>query len=340
MSIPAAAIFGFRGPVLDRQEIDFFREVNPLGFVVFERNICSPEQLRSLTRSLCDISQREDVPILIDQEGGRVSRLRTPHWRAALPAALFGDVYMEDPGKGLRAAWLNSRLIAHDLFWLGINVNCFPVLDLRVLGAHPVIGDRAFSHDPVAVSELGLAQCQGLKAGGVMPVIKHLPGHGRSMKDSHLELPVVTTSLGDLEKADFVPFRALRSQALGMTAHIVYSGVDKNEPASTSKSLISKIIRGSIGFEGLLISDDISSNMQALSGDAVVRTQSCLQAGCDVILHCDGDLKAMESLASYIPELAFESRARLARAISCKQLPDPFDVKEGLAELEALIPGK
>ena len=259
----APAIFGLSGPALTAAERAFFTEVNPLGFILFTRNCREPAQLRALTDSLRDLTGRADTPILIDQEGGRVTRLGPPHWRKPPAAAGFARLAEVDVQAGVHAIKLNARLIADDLHRLGINVDCMPVLDLPQPDAHPIIGDRALGHEPAGIARLGRATCVGLIEGGVLPVIKHIPGHGRATADSHEALPRVDTPLLELKMSDFAPFRTLGDMPLAMTAHVVYTAIDPNNAATVSPVLIDSIIREHIGFDGLLMSDDISANMKA-----------------------------------------------------------------------------
>ena len=299
-----AVIYGFEGPALIDAETEFFREVNPWGYIVFARNIETPDQLLKLTDALRELSGREDVPILIDQEGGRVARLRGPQWRAAPPGAVFGEAWARDPETAREATWLNSRLLALELKASGINVDCVPMLDIRAPGSNDVvIGDRAYSGDPHVVSVLGRAAAEGLLAGGVLPVIKHLPGHGRARIDSHEGLPVVDASLEALEQTDFVPFRALGDLPIGMTGHLIFTALDDKVPSTLSKRVIDEAIRsdapGRIGFDGLLMTDDLS--MGALQGNFKERARASLAAGCDMVLVCnspEGRAEVLENCSS------------------------------------------
>lgn len=323
-----AVIYGFEGLTLSQNEQEFFRDVDPWGYIVFARNIETPDQLLELTDALRDLSGRSDVPILIDQEGGRVARLRSPHWRDAPPTAVFGEAWTRDPESALEATRLNSRLLAHELKASGITVDCVPMLDIRAEGSNEVvIGDRAYSDDPAIVSQLGRAAAEGLLAGGVLPVIKHLPGHGRSIVDSHDGLPVVEASLEELENSDFVPFRALNDMVLGMTGHLVYTAIDPGVCSTLSKRLVDEVIRskapGRIGFDGLLMTDDLS--MGALEGDFAVRTQASLKAGCDLILHCNGDMAEMQAIAAETPMLVGKALKRAEAAIDAFETPEDFD---------------
>ncbi len=311
MSVPAAVIFGCAGTALTDDERAFFRDVDPLGFILFARNIEAPDQVRRLVDSMRDSAGRDDAPVLIDQEGGRVQRLKPPHWRLAPPASVFGELYASDPAAAMMASRLNGRLLAADLAPLGIDVDCAPVLDVPVSGAHGVIGDRAFADNVRAVVALGRAQADGLLAGGIIPVMKHLPGHGRARADSHHELPVVDTTRAELERTDFAPFRALADLPWAMTAHVLYRALSSNQPATTSVRVIGEVIRDHIGFDGVLISDDLS--MKALGGSHAERARQSLEAGCDVVLHCNGELAQMREIASAVGPLSPRAAARVAR---------------------------
>jgi beta-N-acetylhexosaminidase len=308
----SAAIFGCSAKGLTPEEKSFFREADPLGFILFARNVESPDQMRRLTAELREAVGRDDAPILIDQEGGRVARLRPPHWRVVPAAARFGELALRDRAAGVEAARLNGSLLAAELRSIGVTVDCVPVLDLRFPGAHEVIGERAFSADPRMVTRLGRATAEGLLAGGVMPVIKHMPGHGRAEVDSHLSLPVVTASRETLEETDFRPFRSLRKMPWAISAHVVYTAIDPDRPATTSPKVIEEIIRGSIGFDGVLVSDDLS--MQALAGAIAERARDVFRAGCDLVLHCNGKMEEMEAVAGETPALEGLSAERIARA--------------------------
>ena len=312
-------IAGCAGLELTAEEKAFFRNENPWGFILFARNVSDPDQVRALVGELRDCTGRRDAPVLIDQEGGRVARLRPPHWPAYPTGRFLGDIHRRNADDGRRAAWLQSRLIAFDLARLGINVDCLPVLDTPIEGAHDVIGDRAYSFHPYEVSIIGRAACDGLLAGGVLPVIKHIPGHGRAFADSHKELPVVDTHPAILGCTDFYPFMQLADMPLAMTAHVVYSGFDRENPATTSRYMIGEIIRGWLGFDGLLMSDDLS--MHALSGDFSQRTQSCFAAGCDVVLHCNGVMNEMRAIADACPDLADKPLYRAEKAMERIALP-------------------
>lgn len=296
---PRAAILGCSGQVLTDAERRFYADCDPLGFILFGRNVASPEQLKTLTAALRDSVGRADAPVLIDQEGGRVRRLRPPHWREAQSMRPFGDLYARDPEAGKRALALNTALLAQELLEIGIDVDCAPVLDVPAPNSHDIVGDRAFSADPETVSVLGRVVTETFLACGVMPVIKHTPGHGRSVADSHRALPVVSATLDELDATDFVPFRALADAPLAMTAHIIYAAIDPDLPATLSPTVIGDIIRRHIGFDGLLLSDDLS--MHALSGPFDRRAAQSLEAGCDIVLHCNGDPEEMAAVMSVVP---------------------------------------
>ncbi len=308
-----ALIFGCEGLELSEAEIRFFKENQPWGFIIFARNIENRGQVLDLTNQMRECAGRPDVPILIDEEGGRVQRLRPPHWCINPPARVLGQLYEQDRDAGRRAAWLHSRLIANDLREIGVNVDCLPVLDVPVAGAHDAIGDRAYSRDPEVVEKIGAAVIDGLLAGGVLPVIKHMPGHGRAFCDSHHDLPRVETSLEELSNTDFKPFAGLNNVGMAMTAHIIFEAIDKDRPATTSARLIEDIIRGHIGFDGLLMGDDVSMN--ALSGDYRERTRSIFGAGIDIVLHCNGEMDQMTEVAAVTPILSGKALERADAAL-------------------------
>ena len=319
-----AAIFGCAGPSLGEDEATFFRSVDPWGFILFGRNIASPGQVRALIAALRACVGRPDAPVLIDQEGGRVARLGPPHWRRYPPARAYAEMATRDPAMAYEMAWLGARLIAHDLAALGINFDCAPVLDTPAAEAHEIIGDRAYGDTPERVALLGRAAAEGFLAGVVVPVIKHIPGHGRAMADSHEALPVVRAPLAELEAIDFAPFRNLADMPMAMTAHVVFAAIDATRPATLSPIVIDKVIRGSIGFAGLLLSDDLS--MRALSGGLAERAREALDAGCDVILHCNGDPAEMAAVAGASRLLAGKSEARATAALHrLAEPPESFD---------------
>jgi beta-N-acetylhexosaminidase len=331
---PLAVILGCAGPELSTAERDFFRAADPLGFILFQRNCAAPDQVRALIAALRDTVGRGDAPVLIDQEGGRVARLKPPHWPAypapAAIAALGGD-------KALEAAGASARLIADDLGRLGITVDCVPVLDMPVAGADAVIGDRAWGRSPAAVVALGRAVCDSMLAGGVLPVIKHMPGHGRATVDSHRALPVVKEPRETLEASDFAPFRALADMPWGMTAHIVYAAIDDVRPGTLSPTVIEQAIRRSIGFDGVLVSDDLS--MGALGGGLGGRAAAALAAGCDLALHCNGDMKEMKAVVAAARPLDAAARRRLDRAEARRRAQRPIDRPALEARFRALMAG-
>ena len=332
---PRAVVFGCAGKVLTDEERAFFAEADPLGFILFARNVETPDQVRALVADLRVSVGRPDAPVLIDQEGGRVQRLRPPHWTSISPMRRFGELAEKNLEQGNEAVLLAARLIAEELRDLGIDVDCAPVLDLPAPDGHEIIGDRAFSHDPAIIAALGRAVCEGLAGGGVMPVIKHIPGHGRATADSHLELPRVDTPLATLRETDFRPFRALSDAASGMTAHIVYSAIDPERPCSASPKVIGEIIRGELGFDGLLFSDDVC--MKALSGPLGERAEAVLSAGCDVALHCDGNLADMREIARTCPPMRADSLVRLARGRPPEPDSAAFDPELAKARISALL---
>jgi beta-N-acetylhexosaminidase len=305
---PRAVVLGCAGERLTPEEARFFTAADPLGFVLFGRNCQSRDQLRDLVGALRGAVGRPDAPVLIDQEGGRVARLKPPEWRA-YPAA--GQLARLPDPLAFEAARLSARLIADDLAAVGITVDCAPVLDLPTRDADPVIGDRAWGSEPARVARLGRAFCDGLLAGGVLPVIKHIPGHGRARVDSHRSLPRVETSRPILSHSDFAPFRALSAMPWAMTAHIVYAAIDDAAPATFSRKVIETVIRGDIGFGGVLISDDVS--MGALDGSLAERTRRALDAGCDLVLHCGGVSSEMEEIAEVAPPISPSPQARIIR---------------------------
>lgn len=330
-------ILGAAGPRLSNSETAFYAEHKPAGFILFRRNIEDPAQVKALVSSMKEAADNPDALVLIDQEGGRVARLRPPHWPSYPPGAAYGALWKVDPDLAGEAAFLGARLIADDLAQLGINVDCLPVLDVPVPGAHDVIGDRAYGREPHIVMALGRAAAEGLLEGGVLPIIKHIPGHGRATADSHHALPRVSTSRYVLDRTDFPPFRALGDLDLAMTAHVVYEAIDPDEPATTSRRVITEVIRGQMGFDGILMSDDLS--MKALSGDFSQRRRSVLAEGCDLVLHCNGEMAEMAPIAEGCPDVASEARRRLDRALLALKRPSrlPFDRGQAQARLAELL---
>ena len=314
-----AAIYGPEGLELTSDERSFFFDADPAGFILFKRNCETPEQVLGLTDSLREISGRPDVPILIDQEGGRVARMRPPVWPAFPPAERFAQLYQASPSSAIEAARANARAIALTLRACGVNVNALPLLDVRQEGASDIIGDRALGSEPMQVAALGRAVLDGMASAGVVGIIKHIPGHGRALVDSHKELPVVTASAEELEM-DLEPFERLASAPMGMTAHVVYEAWDPDHPASLSPTVIGDIIRGRIGFNGWLMSDDLG--MEALQGDFGDRAAGVIAAGCDVALHCSGKMDEMIAVANAVPAMSPEGEARLARAMATTLVED------------------
>lgn len=308
MTESKAMILGCSGLTLTQEEIALYKAEQPWGFILFGRNIGDTQQITDLVASMREAVGRPDAPVLIDQEGGRVQRIRPPILQSYPNAQALGAIYLRDREQGLRAAWLMSRLHAFDLMRFGINVDCLPVLDVPVEGASNVIGNRAYGFDPKMVSEMGQAAADGLKAGGMLPVMKHIPGHGRGMVDSHHELPVVDVPLDDLDAHDFVPFRALNKELMGMSAHLVFNAIDPERPATTSRKVIEEIIRGRIGFDGLLMSDD--SSMNALKGTLGERAANIVAGGCDIVLHCNGVMSEMLQVVKEVPPLTGRSLER------------------------------
>lgn len=334
---PAAIIFGCAGKSLTPDEYRLFRDVRPAGFILFARNIESVDQVRSLTGELRSVSVGAQSLIMIDQEGGRVQRLTPPVWDSYPALKEFGDRAAYDLEEASKCLELNYSLIAKELVALGINVNCAPVLDLFLEGANAVIGNRAVSNNPQLISILGNSVCKGLIANGIIPVIKHIPGHGRAESDSHAALPRVSTDLDTLKNTDFVPFRALRSSPAAMTAHIVYTAVDPLKPASVSKEVILKTIRKDIGFNGLLFSDDVC--MGALSGSSSHRIHAVLNAGSDIALHCSGDYLDMLSVAKSCPAMRPESIERMTSAFSVTENSNRLNLDTARQRINRFLAG-
>jgi len=319
-----AFITGLAGLQFSTNERAFLREAQPWGLIIFKRNVSMPAQVQALVCSFRDVLGWE-APVLVDQEGGRVQRLGPPHWSVYPPGARYGELYDRVAAAGIAAAGLAGRLIAADLHALGIDVDCLPIADVPVIGGDPVIGDRAYGAEPGKVAAIAGAIAQGLLAGGVLPVLKHLPGHGRATADSHARLPVVDADRATLEASDFAAFRPLAQLPLGMTAHVVFSAIDPVAPATTSVTMVREVIRGFIGFQGLLMSDDVS--MGALSGTLAERSRAALAAGCDVVLHCNGDLAEMTAVAGAVPELSGVAAKRAEAALAMRRAPEDFDVE-------------
>jgi len=324
-----AVIYGLSGPILTDSERAFFRDADPAGYILFARNCVDRAQMRRLTDDLRALHGRDDLPILIDQEGGRVARMKPPEWPAFPRAELFAQLYEVAPMSAIEAARANAQAIALLLREVGVTVDCLPLLDVRRPGATDIIGDRALGSEPMQVAALGRAVLDGLRAGGTVGVVKHMPGHGRALVDSHKALPVVTASAGELE-TDVEPFRTLAAAPMGMTAHVVYTAWDAERPGSLSPTVIGDVIRGSIGFDGFLMSDDLG--MHALSGTQAERARGVVAAGCDAGLHCTGDLAEMEEVAAAVPALSGEGRARLDRAMATMAGTEPTASIEDLVE--------
>jgi beta-N-acetylhexosaminidase len=337
MSESKAVILGVGGLELTADEKAFYRDQQPWGFILFARNISAePQQIIDLVASLRDAVGGRNAPVLIDQEGGRVQRIREPICPRYPSGADLGAIYRADPEKGKRAAWLMSRLHAFDLLKLGINVDCLPVLDVPVEGANDVIGNRAYGKKPAIVTDMGRAAADGLKAGGVLPVMKHIPGHGRAFADSHHNLPVVDTPLAELREHDFPPFKALAGELMAMSAHVVYTAIDPNFPATTSEIVIRDIIRGEMGFEGLLMSDD--SSMNALSGTLGERARAIANNGCDIVLHCNGKMDEMQAVVAEAKPLADKALERARRVEAAFGHVDALDEAAVRAEFNSLLP--
>ncbi len=318
--LPKAVIIGHSGTHLAADNRRLYRDLDPAGFILFADNCQDPGQVRTLVAELRDAVGRADAPVLIDQEGGRIARLRPPHWRVAPPPMTFAHLAKKDPERAREAAWVNARLLALELHDLGITVNCTPLLDLSQPGADPIIGDRASGGEIEHAINLGRATCEGLLSGGVLPVLKHIPGHGRATLDSHKALPVIDAPLEDLESVDFAPFKALAHFPWAMTAHALYTAVDRSFPATISSKVINKIIRGAIGFGGVLISDDLA--MEALEGSLPERAQAALEGGCDLALYCNSQKRPLSAVAAVVEACAPLTPAaarRLAQAEKMRQ---------------------
>lgn len=330
-----AAIYGFAGTELTADERAFFKDAKPTGYILFKRNIETKAQLKALTDSLRDLEGRDQVPILIDQEGGRVARMRPPEWPAFPSGEAFDRLYRLAPPSAIEAARVNARALGLMLAECGVSVNCLPMLDVRQEGASDIVGDRAMGSCPMQVASLGRAVLDGLASAGVVGVMKHIPGHGRALVDSHHELPVVSASDADLQ-IDLEPFERLRDAPMGMVAHVVYEAWDPDFPASQSEIVIRDIIRGRIGFDNFLMSDD--SNMNALSGSPGERAAACVTAGCDAALPCDGVLANNIDVAKHVGDLSLEGAERLARAMALAFTPDDeMDFAEAVAKRDALL---
>jgi beta-N-acetylhexosaminidase len=330
-----AAIYGLDGFALKEDERAFFRDADPAGFILFRRNCENQEQMLRLTDALRGLAGRDDVPILIDQEGGRVARMRPPVWPAFPAAERFADLYRAAPQSAIEAVRANARALALMLRSVGVNVNALPLLDVRQEGATDIIGDRALGSEPMQVAALGRALLDGMASAGVVGIVKHMPGHGRALVDSHKELPVVSASAEELE-TDLEPFERLASAPMGMTAHVVYEAWDNERPASLSPIVIHDIIRERIGFDGWLMSDDLG--MEALQGDFASRASGVVAAGCDVALHCSGKMEEMVAVASAVPAMSAEGDDRLARAMAGTRIDfDSVDFAEEISKRDQLL---
>ncbi len=328
-----AFVCGCLGTVLSADERAFLKEAAPLGVILFRRNIETPAQVAALTAEIRSVLGRDEALILVDQEGGRVQRLSAPHWRRYPAAGRFAR--LADVDERLAAIWLAARLIAADLTAVGIDVDCLPVLDVPVADAHDIIGDRAYASEPALVARLGRAAADGLLAGGVLPVMKHVPGHGRARADSHLALPVVGASREDLTATDFAPFRANNDLPAAMTAHVVYAALDPHRPATISPTVIGEVVRGAIGFDGLLFSDDVS--MKALPGSFREKAEGLFAAGVDIALHCNGDRAEAEEVAAASPSLDGSAHARVARALAAMRVRHPaFDLEDASRSFDGI----
>jgi beta-N-acetylhexosaminidase len=330
-----AFITGVSGLELTDAEREFVRAERPWGLILFKRNVDTPAQIAQLVGEFRDCVGNPEAPVLIDQEGGRVQRLGPPHWPSYPPGALFGSLYEIDRALGLKAARLSSRLIAADLIDLGITVDCLPLADVPVEGSDAVIGNRAYGTEPGKVADIARAVTEGLEQGGILPVLKHIPGHGRATADSHFGLPTVDTGRKELERTDFAAFQPLADLPMAMTAHVVFSAIDPAQPATTSATMIEQVIRGVIGFQGLLMSDDVSMN--ALAGSIAERTRAIVDAGCDMVLHCNGKLDEMREVACQTPKLSGRALERAEKALASRKQPVPFDRLMARTELDALI---
>jgi beta-N-acetylhexosaminidase len=329
-----AFISGCAGQQLTEDETAFFRDSQPWGLILFKRNVESPDQVRRLTSSFREIVGRRTAPVLVDQEGGRVQRMAPPHWRKYPASRRYGELYEIDPLGAVCAARLIARLIAEELLAVGINVACLPVLDVPVEGSHDVIGNRAYARAPETVSILARAAMAGLVSGGVLPVVKHMPGHGRAVSDSHHGLPVVSASKKELQARDFLTFAAFADAPVAMTGHVVYEVFDAENPATQSRKIV-RIIRKQIGFDGLLMTDDLS--MKALTGAMADRVSRAIDAGCDMMLHCNGELAEMRAVAEAAGELRGRALRRAKAALKHLRKPTKFDRKQALKALEQLM---
>jgi beta-N-acetylhexosaminidase len=331
-----ACILGCSGTQLTAEERAFFEKVQPFGFILFARNVDTPGQVRALVDEMRSIVERRNAPVLIDQEGGRVQRLKPPNWPDFPPAARFGELYARDRSRATDAVRLGARLIAAELAAVDVNVDCLPVADVRQPEGHDVIGDRSYGVDPAVVAALAQAAADGLIEEGVLPVVKHMPGHGRARVDSHETLPVVDAAIAELERVDFEPFRRLAGLPIAMTAHVVYSALDPEHAATVSPKVVKEVIREHIGFHGLLLTDDLS--MKALRGGLGERAEAAIAAGCDIALHCNGKMEEMVEVAAASPRLAGEAAKRAEAALGRLKSPtEPLSVAEARTRFSAMI---
>lgn len=335
---PLPLVFGCSGPTLTAAERAFFKQYTPFGVIVFKRNCADPGQLSWLVKELRLTTGYSDLQILIDQEGGRVERLQPPHWGHFPPARVWGEMYEKDPEWGTEAAQCYARLTAHDLRKVGVTINCAPVVDLLVDGASPAIGDRALSRKPAVIAAVARAMAEAYLSHGIVPVVKHFPGHGRLPSDPHHELPTITTSRAELESDDFVAFGLLKDLPMGMNSHAIFKDIDPLLPASLSSVMHQEIIRGLLGFDGVVLSDDIT--MKALQGTAALRAERALDAGADIVLHCSGDLDEMTMIAQHMAPMGEESWQRWVHAKTMLGEPSPFYNREAdLSRLDTLLGG-
>ncbi|PPR77287.1 MAG: Beta-hexosaminidase A [Alphaproteobacteria bacterium MarineAlpha2_Bin1] len=332
--MPSPIVISFKGTELTMDEIKLFNKIDPVGFILFERNIYNKSQLMRLVKSLYSVGKFKKKFILIDQEGGRVARLRKPEWREMPPNYFFGKFFDIEPEKAIELLILNTQLLSHDLYEIGVNVNCSPVLDLFFKDSNKVIGDRSFHQNPKVVSKLAKIFCKTLIEGGVLPVLKHIPGHGRGDEDSHHKLPKVSLKLDELMVTDFLPFYELSDQPIAMTAHVLFTNLDREFPVSISQTVINGLIRDELGFEGLLLSDDISNNMKALGHNEEKNAINALNAGCDILLHCSGNLESMMKLSLLLPEISNISLARFFKAFNKLNNPVNIDYNATLNKYE------
>ncbi len=330
-----ALITGCASVSLSHAEVQLFSQSNPWGLILFKRNCESPDQIKSLIASFRAAVGRSDAPVFVDQEGGRVQRLGPPHWRKYPEARALGQLYNINPSLALRTARNLGRLMAQELEEVGFTASCLPVLDVPQPGAHDVIGNRAYDLRPERIMVLANAHMAGLMDGGILPVMKHIPGHGRSTVDSHHNLPVINASRLELESHDFIPFTGLASCPMAMTAHVIYASIDNAAPATLSRKVVRHVIRRVIGFNGLLMTDDLS--MKALSGTFAEKAAKAYEAGCDMLLHCNGVMSEMEEVAAHAVELSAKTARRAKTALKLRRKPQPFDEKQALGDLEAVM---